>query len=315
MAPKKAPKKRLEKLAQYKLRIVLTAIIGFAAINTFYILFLLHTARLIDAQGSETAPKEYMVSTYPYLASRSEIPVSAQSFVVYDPVSRVVVHGNNEYLRFTPASATKIMTALIALDYYNLDTVLIAQYPESVLGSKMGLFHGENITVRNILYGLMLPSGNDAATTLAQNYPGGTAAFVQKMNEKARALQLENTKLVDPSGIEDENYTTAYDLARLASYAMQNPTFREIVATRSIIVYNTNYTISHRLENLNELLYQEGVTGVKTGFTDEAGGVLVTAFTVSGKQYMLVVLKSQDRFSDTQRLMNEVVKNIQIFSY
>jgi len=135
------------------------------------------------------------------------------------------------------------------------------------------------------------------------------------MNTKARELKLLNTNFIDAAGFEDDNYTTANDLARLASAALENSEFRKIVSTKKKIVYDTSGKIPHDLKNLNELLDVPGVYGVKTGFTDEAGGVLVTAIDVNKKTYIVVVLKSDDRFADTNDIIREVVKNIQLISF
>ena len=161
----------------------------------------------------------------------------------------------------------------------------------------------------------MVPSGNDAAYMLAQNYPGGREQFVKRMNEKTRELKLENTHFVDPAGFENDNYTTAFNLARLASFAMEDKVFRKIVATKEKIVYDSSGKIVHELKNLNELLGINGVNGIKTGFTEEAGGVLVTSVEQGGKEYIIVVLNSTDRFEDTQAIIINAIKNIALMSY
>ena len=241
--------------------------------------------------------------------------VSAKTFAVYEPNSRILIAGKNAHLRFTPASASKIMTALIALEQYQPDTILKAGDMSVIGGSKMKLFTGEEMTVENLLYGMMLPSGNDAAIVLAQNYPSGQTAFVARMNQKAAELKLTNTRFLDPAGYEDENYTTAFDLVRLASFAFQNPLFRQIVGTKSTVVYDVTGKFPHKLENLNELLDIPGVVGVKTGFTDEAGGVLVTAIEKDGKTYFIAVLRSIDRFADTRSVINSIIEKINLLKF
>ena len=247
--------------------------------------------------------------------SVQDIRTNSKAFIIYDPSSRAVVAGKNEKLRFAPASTAKIMTSTIVIENYPLDRILTAKGLDEVEGSKMGLFENENITVANLLYGLMLPSGNDAAHVLAQNFPGGQSAFVNKMNEKASVLQLYNTRFFDPAGYSDDNYTTAFDLARLAAYAMQNPTFAKVVGTRNITVWDSLGKIEHKLENLNELLGQNGVTGIKTGFTDEAGGVLVTSINKNDKTYIIVVLNTPDRFGDTRGIIENAIRNLNILSF
>lgn len=314
--PSQKPKLTIRaQLKNYKYHIFLGVIVLFVLINSLYVLFLFSTVQRIDAESTLGSTQTSTIPSYPELQEFEHPEISARSSIVYDPESRVVVYGTNEYLRFTPASATKIMTALVSLETYENTTVLTAINPELVEGSKMNLYNGEQITVENVLYGLLLPSGNDAAYVLAQQYPGGLPSFVDEMNRKARELKLENTYFEDPSGFSDNNYTTSYDLARLAAYAMHNPKFRDIVGTRAITVYNTDYTVSHYLENLNELLYEEGINGVKTGFTNEAGGVLVTSIQSNGKSYIVVILKSNDRFYDTRQLIREIVQKVDVVNY
>lgn len=241
--------------------------------------------------------------------------VNSKAFIVYDPESRAVIAGNNENFRFAPASSAKIMTATIAIEEYPLNKILASSGLSNVTGSSMGLYEGELITVENLLYGLMLPSGNDAAYVLANGYVGGYAEFIARMNEKSEELDLTNTHFVDPAGLDDENYSSAYDLARLANYAMQSKDFRKIVATRSITVTDISGNYPHILNNLNELLALPEVIGVKTGFTEEAGGVLVTAVKKDEKMYIIVVLNSPDRFADTREILTTAIRNIKVEDY
>lgn len=245
----------------------------------------------------------------------AQLHVASKAYVIYDPEARAVVLGKNEKLRFSPASTAKIMTALIVLEEYDLDTMLVANGVRDAVGSKMHLEEGEKITVENLLYGMMLPSGNDAALILAKNYQGSISGFVARMNERAKELSLSNTKFYDPAGYEDENYTTAYDLARLASFALKNPTFRNIVSTKNKSVTDVSGKIIHNLFNLNELLGTNGVNGIKTGFTEEAGGVLVSSVVSSGKNYIVVVLNSEDRFGDTKNIIMEALRKVSLISY
>lgn len=243
--------------------------------------------------------------------SLDSINSSASAFVVYDTKSRSVIAGKNQSLRFSPASTAKIMSAVVSLSYYNLDQYLtVPASVYTVQGSKMNLIAGEEISAKSLLYGMMLPSGNDAAYTLAYYYPGGVKGFVDAMNDKARKLKLSNTHFEDPDGFEDGNFTTGIELARLSSYAMQNETFREIVGTSFMQVSDKNGSHKYLLENLNELLAYENVVGVKTGFTNEAGGVLVTGIMKNGKLLIVVVLKSPDRFSDTEDLMSFINEKV-----
>lgn len=236
--------------------------------------------------------------------------IMARSYILYNPRTRMIVTGKNEKLKFAPASTTKIMTALVSLDYYSPDDVLIARNMSAVEGSKMNLIEGEAMTVRNLLYGMMLPSGNDAATVLAQNYPGGKPAFVEAMNQKAKQLHMDDTVFIDPAGLDDHNSSTAYDLARLGHAALQNELLSQVIKTRETVVYNTASTSAYPLKNLNELLYDPNVIGIKTGFTDEAGGVLVTAYKIKGETYVTVVMKTDNRFYDTQQILYGIIPTV-----
>lgn len=251
-------------------------------------------------------------SSFPILKNAEELILSSRAYMIYDPEARVVVRGKNENLRFAPASTTKIMTAIIVLEEYSLSQVLTSENISAVQGSRMGLYEGEKMTVEHLLYGLMLPSGNDAAYVIAKNYPGGTENFIKKMNQNAKTLEVSNTGFFDPAGYSDNNYTTAYDLAKLASYALKNSKFKEIVGTREKIVFDTSGKISHRLVNLNQLLGVDGINGVKTGQSDEAGGVLVSSVNSDGKTYIIVVLKSDDRFLDTKNIIDSVINSLEV---
>lgn len=265
--------------------------------------------RLLNNQIEVYSREQIHIGLIPKLYKDSNLEVSAVSFVVYDPEARTIVLSKNPNIRLSPASSIKILTALVSLDIYNLNDYLpavTASYDES----KMGLYWGEEISVENLLYGLLLISGNDAAKTLSTNFPNGTNAFVIAMNRKAKELGLTESNFVDPSGYMDSNYSTAFEMARLASYAMKNEKIKEIVKTQNKIVYDRYGLIAHPLKNLNELLADENVTGIKTGFTNEAGGVLLTNYVHNGRSLVIVVMKSQDRFADTRKIIEEIKNNV-----
>ena len=234
--------------------------------------------------------------------------ISAYGAVVIDDDSKVMVYGKNENVPFIPASTTKMMTALVALDQYGLDDVLEYRYPAAV-GSMVGLTAGEKMTFRSLLYALLLPSGNDAALTLAQNYPGGVDAFVGAMNKKAADLHLQDTHFVEPSGISALNLTTPLDLATIGSEVMRSPVLSEIVGTKAYVVSDITGKNVYPIENINKLLGVYGIDGIKTGFTDEAGEVLVTSRDIDGHRLVIVVMHSNDRFADTRTLIQNIAEN------
>lgn len=284
-------------------------------INFLFFIALIYIFILI--RGSELSNiGETSLSYFPFTNKNVEdIKINSKSFVIFEPESRVVVAAKNENLRFSPASTAKIMTAIISFESYPIAQVFTAKGVTEVRGSSMGLEEEEKITVENLLFGLMLPSGNDAAFVLAENYPGGERGFIEAMNRKLEDLKLSNTKFVDPSGYSDDNYTTALDLVRLASYALKNKKLAQIVSTRQKTVFDLTGKKRHELSNLNQLLGKNGVNGIKTGFTDEAGGVLVSSLVFEGKTYIVVVLHSQDRFGDTENIIKEAIKNLNLIAY
>lgn len=226
--------------------------------------------------------------------------VSAQSAVVLDGDTEQVLFAQNAEQQLPMASTTKIMTALVAIEGYDLDKTYTvqAQYTQ-VEGSSMYLKAGETLTLRDTLYGLMLQSGNDAALAVAGEC-GGLESFVQQMNDTAQRLALSHTHFDNPNGLDSEtHYTTAHDLARLAAYAMRNPTFREIVST---LHYHTG---TRYMTNHNKLLrlYEDAV-GVKTGFTKRSGRCLVSAAERNGRRLIAVTLNAPDDWQDHISMLN-----------
>lgn len=269
------------------------------------LLILIKTADLRNVDAKESSVG------FSYFAKRPDLLSSAKALIVYDLNSKVILLSKNKNLRFSPASTAKVMSALVVLEKFNPAEVFtvnsLKNNPDS---SRMGLFLGEKISVLNLIYGILLPSGGDAAAVIAQNYPGGEEAFANRMNEKAQELGMSNTNFTDPAGYDDSNYSTASDLIKLGVAALKNPLISEIIKTQEIIVFNESGTISHRLKNLNELLGITGVNGVKTGFSNEAEGVLITSFKNNGDQYIIVVLGSKDRFYDTKLLIQGIIEDL-----
>lgn len=258
-------------------------------------------------------PSSLAVSTnlkFPVLKSNFTPRISAQGAIIMDADSKTVLFSKNPNLRFSPASTTKIMTALTALQFFKPNDILTVKTATSD-GSVIGLLQGERMTFQNLLYALLLPSANDAALAISQNYPGGEKAFVAKMNENAKKFNLFNTHYEDPAGLlDDGDYTTPVDLARLASIAIKNPDFAKIVNTKTKTISDISGFNVYNLDNLNVLLGADGVNGIKTGYTDEAGQVLVTSKVEKGHTIIIVVMLSQDRFSDTEKLLDLVSGNI-----
>lgn len=251
---------------------------------------------------------------HPYPINKTNVypgtEISAESVVVLDGDAHVYLFKRNELLQLFPASTTKIMTALVALDAYQLDDVVTVG-TQSATGQVIGLVPGEKITVENLLYAALIHSGNDAAQALADHYPGGITAFVEKMNQKAQDLHMDSSHFVNPTGYDDGGHKmTAMDLATLAKAAIQNKTIAKMVAIPSISISDVTHTYFHKLTNVNQLLGKiPGVAGIKTGWTEAAGENLVTYVDRDGHRVIFVVLHSRDRFGDTTKLIDWVFAN------
>ena len=232
--------------------------------------------------------------------------VSARSAVLMDAQTGRVLYEKEPDRKSLIASTTKIMTALVVCEQCNvLDRMRIPKAAVGIEGSSMYLKEGEVLTVQELLYGLMLHSGNDAAVALAI-YCGGTVeGFVQLMNDKARYLGLSGTHFANPNGLDHpDHYSTARDLAVLAAYAMENPIFSRTVSTKSL-------TLGQRyLKNHNKLLWNvDGADGVKTGYTRAAGRVLVSSATRDGRRLIAVTVHDPNDWQDHQKLLEEGFRN------
>lgn len=231
--------------------------------------------------------------------------VSARAVAVVDAESGRVLYEVRGHERLSPASTTKIMTAILALEAVPGDTAVVSTTDASrMIGSSvMGLRPGVPITVRDLLYGLMLPSGNDAALEIARAVSGDRAAFVALMNAKASELGLVDTQFMNPHGLDARgHYSSAYDLSMLTRYAMANEEFRRIVGARS---YYLGLPSDYSINNGNSLLNTyPGAEGVKIGWTDRAGWTLVASAVRDGRRVFVTVLDSQDRDADAAALFD-----------
>lgn len=236
--------------------------------------------------------------------------VSAEGIIVVDIDSGVYLYKRNEEMQLSPASTTKLLTALVALDLYKLDDIATIKTIKNK-GQLMGLIPNEQITVENLLYGALIHSGNDAAWALAEHYSEGPEAFIARMNEKAKELHLDQSHFTNPAGYDDQEHKmTPLDLSRLAMSALSNPTIAKMVAIPQITISDVTHTYFHKLTNVNQLLGKiPGVGGIKTGWTEEAGENLVTFVERNGRKIIIVVLHSRDRFDDTTRLIDWVFTN------
>ena len=232
---------------------------------------------------------------------------TSSAAVVLETGTNRVLFESNPNAQMPMASTTKIMTALVALEYGNLDDkVVIPREAVGIEGSSIYLKEGEVLSLEQLLYGLMLSSGNDVAVAVACHVGGSVEGFVDMMNTKAMEIGAENTRFTNPNGLHDDNhYTTAYDLALITSCALKNPEFQKICSTQYKEIPGPEGT-PRTLKNKNKLLWQyEGGNGVKTGYTKAAGKCLVASAKREDMQVVCVVLNSSSMFIQSMALMDE----------
>lgn len=269
-----------------------------------------------DDKIEENSEKEIKEILQTAVDVNEEPIINSRAAIIYERNTGRVLWGKNEDTKRKMASTTKIMTAIVVLENGNLnDVVEVSGKAAGVGGSRLGLRKGAKITVNDLLYGLMLCSGNDAAIALAEYTGGSVEGFAKMMNEKAKELGLEQTNFVTPHGLdENEHYTTAKELALITDYALKNETICNIVGTKAYTVTINGY--GKTISNTNELLgYLDGVYGVKTGFTNGANRCLVTATKRENMDIICVVLGAdtkKDRTKDSIKLIEYAFKNFKM---
>lgn len=238
------------------------------------------------------------------IASESAPNLSAEGAILLEPGSFKIIYAKNPNQRFYPASLTKLLTALTALEYYSPEDSLTVP-KMNVEGQVMGLVEGEKMKVKDLLYGLLVKSGNDAALTLAASEKVNIDQFIYSLNEVAIRLNMKNTHFNNPTGLDDENhYTTPHDAVILGAAVVKHPILSEIVKTKRITVSDVEKKNWHELDNVNLLLGENGVEGIKTGWTEKAGQALLSFSHREGRSLISVVLKSEDRFGETRSLLD-----------
>lgn len=239
--------------------------------------------------------------------------ISAKSSIAIDLTTSTILYEKNMHQRLPVASITKLMTSLIVLDENKPDdTVTISQNAASLEGSTMFLQAGEQISVSSLLYGSMIHSANDAALSLAEYNAGSTKEFVKKMNSKAISMGLVNSHFSNPVGLDQsQNYSSAYDIAKLAQTIYKNPFIKKAAKINNMDVYSISGDLTHKLESTNELLENKffKINGLKTGSTDRAGECFVSiAENSKGHEILTVVLNSPARFTETKVLVDWVFR-------
>lgn len=263
----------------------------------------------------------FFIEPLPFLAQAPEnIKISAKSAILIDAKTGKVLYEKNSNQVMQMASTTKIMTTLLCIESGNLDEYFeVDPNAIKVEGSSMGLVAGDKVSKRVLCYGMMLPSGNDAANATAVKVAGSIEKFVAMMNERAKKIGMKNTNFVTPSGLDDYtnyHYSTAYDMAILTQEALKNPTFKEICSTKNARVEFGNPPYARWLHNSNKLLSSyQGIIGVKTGFTDKAKRCLISACELNGATLICVTLNAPSDWNDHVNLYNygfSLVKKVEV---
>lgn len=286
----------------------------------------------ISKEGGDNLKKKFVLflvlimilNTYSFAAGQN-FNLSGEGAILIDFDSGAVLYEKNMHQKLYPASTTKIMTAILAIEYGMMDDIVTVD-PEVIgltKGSHIALDYDEEMSFRDLIYALMTASANDAALALGKHVSGSLPAFIDLMNEKAKELGAHNTNFVNPNGLHDDNhYTTAYDLSLIAKYAMSNETFREFASKSSYTIEPTNKKDEPRyLFSTNSFFYgsenislngvttpvkYDGVICGKTGYTPNAKNCLVTLAERNGQYLLTVVLKSDGKevYADTHKLLN-----------
>lgn len=252
----------------------------------------------------------YMVNMFTYNVRAENINIDARSAIALDSKSKIVLYEKNADMIVPMASTTKIMTALVTIKYGNLDKeITISKKAANMRGSTVGYKEGEVIKEKELLYGLMFRSGNDAAIALAEGIGGSVDEFLKLMNEYALEIGAFNSHFESPHGLDSENhYCTAYDLALITAKAKENKLFDEIVSCKDVTDKEMNFTRSYH--NINKILNQiPGANGVKTGYTGKAGKCLVTSVNMDGNDVIFVVLNCTPRWKETAKIYDYVKDN------
>ena len=237
--------------------------------------------------------------------------ISGHSGLLVDLNSGNILFEKNSNEKMKIASLAKVMTAVVTLEHKKLDSKIYVSKEAAEIGeNSMEIDEGEIYTLEELLYGLILHSGNDAAYAIAESTAGNSDRFVEWMNFKAKEIGLRNTHFTDPSGLDDSAYSTATDLVKLTRYALKNPEFRNIVKTVERELTSDTHKYIYLYNQTNLLTTYPGVAGVKTGYTEEAGLSLVTYANNDGKEVIGVVLNSVDRKGDMILMLNHGYKTL-----
>lgn len=287
---------------------IIYTILGFALAFIFFPYSANDSKHPVLVSGASTQASNHPVLNAPELAMSVPAPIiTAKSALAYDYDTGTVLYSKNLDDKLPIASLTKLMTALVVVKQGDLDkTVMIEKRDLTSIGSTMGLVLGEEIKIHDLLKALLIPSANDAALALAHHTVGDITSFAQVMNEQAQSLGLVSTKFTNPVGWDiDENYSTTQDLVKVVQEVMKHQELTEIIRTRETVVFSVDGAYTHKLTTTNKLLIDnKEVIGIKTGFTAKALGNLIILQEHNGRKVVTIILGSENREGDTQKLLN-----------
>ena len=297
-----------------KLYILAIMLAGLVVVNVFFIMDSSKKSNLANAEPAFNSYQAYLLpvsepSYFPIYDSKTENPViDAKAGLVYDTRSGRFLFAKNPRIKLPVASLTKILSAIIVLE--NLDTKEAVVVPKEAIRvdeEKQTLYLGEEITVLNLLKMMLIESSNDAAYALAGHVNSKGINFVDKMNEKAQSLSMNDTNFLDPAGLNDDAYSTLEDLVKLIRYSFKHDLIWEILTEKSIVVKSIDGKIEHRVESTNQLFgVVPDIFGGKTGYTENALGGMILVVDIPDKNDKLisVILGSRSRFDDTKKLID-----------
>lgn len=294
------------RLSRYFLFFCFTLLLLFYPGDSLYFHIFAYNRRLFATQSVTNYTD---INPIPVVKTLTYPAISAYGAYIVDLPSFTPILEINAHQQLFPASTTKIMTALVAGEVFKPEDVITV---ERVIddGQVMELKKGEKITVENLTYGILVHSANDAAYALADAY--GYPAFIDLMNKKAESLGMKNSFFTNPAGLDDaQQHTTPFDLAVASRELLTDPYLRKMVGTKEIIISDVDFQTFHKLTNVNKLLGEiQGIGGLKTGYTEHAGENLVSLYKKNGHEYILIIMKSLDRFEDTRTAIKWVDENV-----
>jgi D-alanyl-D-alanine carboxypeptidase len=299
----------IKNLLVWTMLIFLFSIVALGLINKFIVSsnnVKVEEPKVLEQSLSSPITEEVKLPQQEFKPSIESPILNAKAYLVMDVKNDKVLVSENADMQLPPASLTKIMTAIIAMEEYNLSkSVVIPEKCIGLNGTSIGLQLNEVFTLEDLLYGLLVKSGADAACAIANI--SSEEEFLQKMNDKAKSIGLENTIFQNEIGLDAENnqLTSVNDIKKLSLYALKISTFRKIIGTKNAVIKNLVTGQTYSFVNTNDLLFSiPGTVGIKTGLTERAGQCLSYLYQNKDREIMIVILGSQDRFGDTKTLLN-----------